>query len=128
MRMFLTVVLCASLGALAACLTPPPKPDPPPGPAPASAFTCDGRDSVQNFDGVANAVVLAAQVSDDEAAMTGLDKVAIKNGGVAVVQCVIDLILPDFRAAPVTGVHLEAWGARAAPAVSAGAGGGGGAS
>jgi len=117
MRTILRITFLAAVGAsLLACPGPQPKPDPPPAPA---GFVCDGAASVPNFDTVTNELVLAAQVTDDEQALAALDKVAIKRGGVEVVRCAIDQILPDLRAAPVTGVHLEAWEGRDASSPAA---------
>ncbi len=88
---------------------PHPGPDPvPPTPAPV-AFVCAGPSSVPSFDAVANEVINAAQREDDGDAFAALDAVASKRGGADVVRCVIGEILPDLRAAPVSGVHIEAW-------------------
>ena len=100
------LIACAALAAVAACATPGPVPPP----APPAPFVCAGPESVPNFDAVANEVVLAAQVFDDDEALAELDKVAgHQPGGTALVRCVIDEILPDLRAAPVTGVHVQQW-------------------
>lgn len=109
------LILGVALAAFAACATPGPTPTPvKPGPSP--SFVCDGSASVPDFDSVANEIALAAQTPDDETAAALMDQVAAARGGASVIVCVIDLILPDLRSAPVTGVHLEAWEAANADA------------
>lgn len=109
-------VLVAAFG----CATPGPVPTPinPTRPPP---FVCAGPSSVPDFDDVANALVLAAQERDDADALAGIDKVAATStGGASAVRCAINAILPDLRAAPITGIHLEEWEARNSAASGAG--------
>jgi hypothetical protein len=110
MRLFLAV---ASLTLLLGCPHPAPIPVTPT-PGPAVPFVCAGAASVPGFDGIANELMNAAQVFDDNASLAAIDGVAAARGA-AVVLCVIGEILPDLRNAAGSGTHLEMWSAANQP-------------